>query len=299
MDDFGTFLKKRRVERHLDQVDLSRRLSEKGIPVHNSTISRWEHNKRLPNVDQREALLVIGDVLGMSVDDKNNLLVKADLAPVQPEELDVDHILAGLTKRYKKSHFLHKTMRWSDEQIGRKLDIPFWEVQKDIEVGTQLEKREAPESSLLILMRDVGALAVDPDKGKGGRLVHFTLGNCSDNVITVERICLEVTKCEDNKRRPPVEAKVIPWEYEVELTPYNQSPHEYPFTRDKFRYRGTDADDFELVCRSPGGHKYTARLNVQYTDLATRKAFTAHSDDFNLYFDSKEALDRMFGKAPR
>jgi hypothetical protein len=39
-----------------------------------------------------------------------------------------------------------------------------------------------------------------------------------------------------------------------------------------------------LVCNSPPGFKYKARLNIHYNDLATRKQYTPHSEAFKLYF---------------
>lgn len=298
MNDFGSFLKRRREGAGIGQKKLSELLDSKGFPVHNSIISRWEAGDRLPTRDQRHALLLIGDLLRMSPDAKNDLLVKAGLAPLQREELDVETILKGIRTTYGKVLFLWKDLHKDEFEIAEILGIPFYDARHHISTAKTLQGREAPESALLIWIRDAGTLAIDPDMGKGGRLIRFTLGSCSDNVITVERIRLEVTKCEENKRRPPIEAKVTPWKLEVDLRPHEGAGCSYEVTTEEFRFAGPAADDFELVCRSPGGYKYTARLNVDYSDLATRKMFTAHSDAFELYFDTREALDRAYRKAP-
>jgi len=115
----------------------------------------------------------------------------------------------------------------------------------------------------------------------GGQLVSFTLGNCSGNVLTVEKICLEVLRCAPLDLPPPIEARAMPLKYAIKLRP---EPGEYLVTDHRFRYAGRDADDFDLVCNSPPGFKYKARLNIHYNDLATRKQYTSHSEAFKLYF---------------
>jgi hypothetical protein len=70
--------------------------------------------------------------------------------------------------------------------------------------------------------------------------------------------------------------------YEVKLSP--EYIGEYVVTEEKFRYEGPGADDFDLICDSPSGYKYNVRMNIYYSDLATKKHFTLSSDDFEIYF---------------
>jgi hypothetical protein len=139
-------------------------------------------------------------------------------------------------------------------------------------------------------IREAGVAAFHLDGGKGGRRVAFTLGNCSDNVLTVEQICLEVAGCELWHQPPYLEAKVTPLRYEIELQPFHLG--EYVVTEERFRYAGHDADDFDLLCMSPGGFKYKVRLKIYYSDLATKKQFTVYSDAFDLYFYKKGDLSQ-------
>jgi hypothetical protein len=151
------------------------------------------------------------------------------------------------------------------------------------------EQKERPNRSLTVSIREVGGNACDPETGRGGELIAFTLGNYSENVITVNRICLEVLSCEPFNEPPPVAARIMSLKYEVALRPGYLG--EYTFTGDRFRYEGPSADDFEVVCKSPGGFKYRTRLNIYASDLATGKEFTVRSPTFEIFF-YKEAGGR-------
>jgi len=149
--------------------------------------------------------------------------------------------------------------------------------------------------SLEIRIREVGAIIADPESGKGGQLVAFTLGNCSSNVLTVQRICLEVLACQSCEEPPHIEAKVIPLKYEVKLAPHHSG--EYIITEDTFRYEGPSADDFDLACDSPAGLKYSARLNIYYSDLSTNRNLVLSSDAFEIHFCSEgDSLSRYIHK---
>lgn len=156
-------------------------------------------------------------------------------------------------------------------------------------------KRKDPANSLTIRIWEAGGTAVDLESGKGGQLVVFTLGNCSQNVLTAERICLEVLFCRPYDELPRVEARVIPVKYKVKLSPDRLG--EYVVTEEKFRYEGAGADDFHLVCDSAPGFKYNVKLNIYYSDLATEKHFTLSSDDFDIHFYKKgDPLSRYIQK---
>jgi len=284
MFDFGPFLRKKREGKGLTQEKLAT-----AVFLHPSIISRWETGGRLPSVGQREILLAIGDLLGMKDDEKNDLLVSAGLAPLLHKELDVDSILRCLEPdRWRQTYFLHKEMGWDEQRIGDKLKIAFWEVRQDLVKADFLVTREAPERSLIVsILEETGGSAADLETKRGGKLVAFTLGNRSENVITVNRICLEVLSCEPCDLPPSIEARVMPLRYEVTFRPGYLG--EYVVTQERFRYAGPDADDFEVACKSPEGFKYTMRLNIYASDLATGSEFTVHSATFEIFFYKKAA----------
>jgi len=283
MFKFGPFLREKRKAKGLSQEKLARLLKNKGVFLDHTIISRWETGDRLPSAKQRETLLAIAAVLSMNDSEKNDLLVKAGLAPLQPNEVDVDSILKSLgPKRWQQSYFLYKKMGWDEKQIGGKLGIPFWDVRNDIEKAKLLESKECPENSLMISVQEVGGTAVDIETQRSGKLIAFTLGNRSENVITVNRICLEVLSCKPFDLPPPIEARFMPLKYEVTIRPDYLG--EYVITEDRFRYAGPDADDFEVVCKSPAGFKYSARLNIYASDLATGNKLTVHSPTFEISF---------------
>lgn len=166
-----------------------------------------------------------------------------------------------------------------------------YEAIKELAKNTQLqqeterESREDPATSLRISLREIGGNTGDLQGHKGGQLVAFTLGNCSDNILTVERICLEVFSCRPYRELGRITARVMLLRYEVKLSP--DALGEHVITEERFRYAGRGADDFDLVCDSPSGYKYNVRLNIYYSDLATSKCVTLSSAAFDIHF-SKE-----------
>ena len=142
------------------------------------------------------------------------------------------------------------------------------------------------ESSFVISIRDTGGTVLedatrDTETRKVGKLVAFTLGNSSENVMIVEKICLEVQRCQPYDYAPGIGVRLYPFRYEVELCP---QPGEYVVTEERFKYGRYDADDFDVVCMSPHGVEYAMRLNVYWSDLVTKKAFASHSDTFRICF---------------
>ena len=143
-------------------------------------------------------------------------------------------------------------------------------------------QEQPPETSLIVNIISAGNLTMDPKAGKGGRSVNFRVSNLSNNVIVVEKICLDVLRWQRFNVPPPIEALIKTFKYEVSLQP--RYIGEYCFTSQKFKYARGDVDDFEVVCMSPPGNKYTIRLNFYCWDLATGKTFPVHSDDFDICF---------------
>lgn len=149
---------------------------------------------------------------------------------------------------------------------------------------------QPPETSLIVHILSAGNLRVDPELGRGGRAIDFRLSNLSNNVIVVERICLDALRRQPFNVPPPIEALIKTFKYEVSIRPRHIG--EYLITDEKFKYGRGDVDEFEVVCMSPPGNKYTMRLNFYCRDLATKKAFTVHSDDFDIRFYKKGGIGR-------
>lgn len=181
MSDFGSLLKVKRDREGLTQQEVSRRLKRKGISLHHSMISRWERGRRLPRAQDRDTVIAIADVLGMTEDEKNTLLVGAGLKPLRPADLDVDKILKGLgPQRWHKTDFLHKTMEWGEQEIGEKLGIPFWDVQHDIERAEEEKPRQERE-----FFEAVEELTMQPGRG---RYLDISL---LANTILIDRIIVQ------------------------------------------------------------------------------------------------------------
>lgn len=182
----------------------------------------------------------------------------------------------------------------SADVVVAKLPPHTWCLRNDYEAIKQLweetkaqretsnELRADPATSLRICLREIGGNTGDSEGHKGGQLVAFTLGNLSDNILTVERIGLEVMRCQPYLQPQRIEARVMPLRYEVKLSP--DALGEYVITEETFRYAGRGADDFDLVCDSPPGHKYNLSLKIYYSDLLTNRHFTLSSTAFDIYF---------------
>ena len=153
-------------------------------------------------------------------------------------------------------------------------------------------QEQPPETSLTVDIISAGKLTVDLKYEKGGRSINFRVSNLSDNVIVVEKICLDVLRWQRFDLPPPIEARIKTFKYEVSLQP--RYIGEYCFTSEKFKYARGDVDDFEVVCMSPPGNKYTMRLNFYCCDLATGKTFPVHSDDFGISFYGKGGIISWF-----
>jgi len=183
MVDFGQLLRARRKEKDLSQIALSQLLERKGIFLHNTVISRWETGVCSLSTKDRDTVIAIAGVLGMTEDERNTLLLSAGLAPLRPNELDVDKMLEGLgpDRRYR-TYFLHKALGWDERQIGDKLGIPFYDVQRDIErveeekrlEGRLIDEKEIKERTFDIEMQP----------GRGG----YHNVELESNTILIDRI---------------------------------------------------------------------------------------------------------------
>ena len=67
------FLKKRRQELGLSQLDLSLELVVLGVSLSQTTISKWERGQWLPRLDETQ-LEALADVLGWELDQLRNAL---------------------------------------------------------------------------------------------------------------------------------------------------------------------------------------------------------------------------------
>lgn len=148
---FSSFLKEKRVRKGLSLQDLSNRLSEKrkeiGWYPDKSQLSRWETGKTIPSAKHRATVKAMADILDMDDREKNELLARAGLSLLRPEEMDVDAILSTLRPRWRQSFFLSKWMGWNKEQIANKLGVPWFEVMHDIEKAEERLESETKEET--------------------------------------------------------------------------------------------------------------------------------------------------------
>lgn len=153
---------------------------------------------------------------------------------------------------------------------------------------------QPPDNSLIIRGLSVGDPIADIKARKAGRAVNFMLGNLSDNVVIVKKICPEVLWWGPYDLPSPISVRVDTIEREAKLNPGQTG--EYPTVIDKeYKYGKPDVDSFQIVCRSPPGNKYHMRLNFYCRDFATQKPFTVHSDEFDICF-YKRSNDILEGR---
>lgn len=141
---------------------------------------------------------------------------------------------------------------------------------------------QPPEQSLIVHALSAGTLGVDPDTRRSGRVVEFMLSNLSNNVLILERICLEVLRWWPFDVPPGIEARIMTFRYAVTVRPGFIG--EYVVTQEGFKYAKGDVDRFEVVVDSPPGNEYDTRINFYASDLASQKRFTVHSREFRLRF---------------
>lgn len=139
-----------------------------------------------------------------------------------------------------------------------------------------------PEKSLIINIESAGGGAIDFVDGKGGRFATFTLSNLSNNLIKVNKMTLEVLQWEPYPYPPPIGARIDTFKYKILVRP--EYLGEYIITEEKFKYYKGDIDEFEILCDSPPGNKYLMRLNFYCEDVATKKGFMCHSDNFEIKY---------------
>lgn len=152
MDSFGSFLRNKRKQKDLSLQGLSDLLSERrekkkivwypDVPQ----LSRWETGKTVPRAKHRDVVKAIADILDMDDSERNELLTKAGLSPLRPDEMDIDVMLSTLGSRQKKSWFLSKYMGWNREQIANKLGIVWFEAMHDIEKTEEELRRVKSET---------------------------------------------------------------------------------------------------------------------------------------------------------
>jgi transcriptional regulator with XRE-family HTH domain len=91
MNDFGEFLKAKRKAKSLTLKELAYRCGGcalKSVTPQIAMLSRWETGANKPLPQHRPILLDIGSVLQMNESELNELLIKADLAPIQAGDAD-------------------------------------------------------------------------------------------------------------------------------------------------------------------------------------------------------------------
>ena len=112
--------------------------------------------------------------------------------------------------------------------------------------------------------------------------VEFLVTNVSNNLLVVDRVCVEVTHWEQYDARLTTGARIIDYKYKVKVKP--NFIGEIPMRTRKFKYAKGDVDSFSISFISPPGNKYIARINFYCTDAETGKGFTSSTDQFEILF---------------
>lgn len=162
------------------------------------------------------------------------------------------------------------------------------------------------ETSLTVdIRRETDAPVRIPAKKTSGKLVAFRLVVIAGNPLVVEKIVLEVVRCEAYALPAGIGAFLEPIERIVELNPAEK---QYEVPKVAFKYEGSGVDEVRLLCTSPPGYAYRLRIRVHYTDYPSKNIWTVTSDEFDLHFpkELKDTTDksgnehrRKAGKNPK
>jgi hypothetical protein len=112
--------------------------------------------------------------------------------------------------------------------------------------------------------------------------VEFLVTNMSNNLLLVDRICVEIMHWEQYDARLTTGARIMDFKYEVKIKP--NFIGEIPVLTPKFKYAKGDIDSFSISFISPPGNKYITRINFYCSDPATGKRFTVSTDKFEIRF---------------
>ena len=162
---------------------------------------------------------------------------------------------------------------WSVKYVDK---IRSWWVQ-EAATGTVIEQKpyqETPhkqEKSLIVHGLSSGATDVE-----------FLVTNVSNNLLIVDRICVEVMHWEQYDARLTTGARIIEYKYKVKVKP--NFIGEIVVPNSKFSYAKDGVDSFSISFISPPGNKYTTRINLHCSDPKTRKRFTISTAKFEIRF---------------
>jgi len=116
----------------------------------------------------------------------------------------------------------------------------------------------------------------------GATDVEFLVTNMSNNLLVVDRICVEIMHWEQYDARLTTGARIIDYKYKVKIKPnfigaiLVRTP--------KFKYAKGDVDSFSISFISPPGNKYITRINFYCSDPETGKRFAVSTDKFEIRF---------------
>jgi len=140
------------------------------------------------------------------------------------------------------------------------------------------------------LKQEESLLVHDLSPGTTG--VEFLVTNVSNNLLIVDRICVEVMHWEQYDAPLTTGARIIDYKYKVKIKPNFSG--EILVRTGKFKYAKGDVDSFSISFISPPGNKYIMRINFYCSDPETGKRFTVSTDKFEIRFhkfaDSGETL---------
>jgi len=116
----------------------------------------------------------------------------------------------------------------------------------------------------------------------GATDVEFLVTNMSNNLLVVDRICVEIMHWEQYDARLITGARIKDFKYKVKINP--NFIGEILVRTPKFKYAKGDVDSFSISFISPPGNKYITRINFYCSDPETGKRFAVSTDKFEIRF---------------
>jgi len=183
--------------------------------------------------------------------------------------------------------------RLSPEVVIEKLPKYVWRLRNDYEAIERLaEGVKAKQEAATGTVIEQKPYEETPHKQEESLLVHglspgtrdveFLVTNVSNNLLIVDRICVEVMHWEQYDARLTTGARIIDYKYKVKVKP--NFIGEILVPTPKFKYAEGDVDSFSISFVSPPGNKYITRINFYCSDAKTGKRFTVSTDKFEIRF---------------
>lgn len=183
--------------------------------------------------------------------------------------------------------------RLSPEVVIEKLPEYVWRLRNDYEAIERLaEGVKAKQEAATGTVIEQKPYEETPHKQEESLLVHglspgtsdveFLVTNVSNNLLIVDRICVEVMHREQYDAPLTTGARIKDYKYKVKIKPNFIGEIVVPNSR--FSYAKDGVDSFSISFISPPGNKYIARINFYCSEPETGKRFTVSTDKFEIRF---------------